>query len=50
MQPKQHYLAALELKPDLAEAHQGLSYVLNDLGEESAAATHREQGFRDGLP
>lgn len=40
-----HYEFALDIAPRLAEAHQGLSLVLADLGEAAAADRHRRLGF-----
>jgi len=42
-----HFEAALRSAPNQPEAHQGLSYVFARLGDEAAAARHRELGFRD---
>lgn len=39
------YDAALAADPALAEAHQGLARVLDELGDEQAAAAHRQKGF-----
>ena len=41
---REHYLAALELAPDLPEAHQGLARVFAALGDEMAE-THFRRGF-----
>ena len=35
--------------PDHREAHQGLAYVLAELGDEQGAAGHRRKGF-EGRP
>jgi len=37
--------AVLAVDPEFAEAHQGLARVLAELGEEAAAASHRQRGF-----
>jgi hypothetical protein len=42
-----HYERALSLDAELPEAHQGLSYVYERLGDEANAARHRDAGFRD---
>jgi hypothetical protein len=39
-----HYEAALAIDPDLHEAHQGMAWVLTELGLEGAEG-HRERGF-----
>ena len=44
---KNHYQRALELEPSLKKAHQGLAHALAGLGDEKAAAAHRELGFRE---
>lgn len=46
---KRHYEIALELDASNRMAHQGLAYVLSELGEEEAAQRHREAGFTDPL-
>jgi Tfp pilus assembly protein PilF len=43
---REHYEAALGLDPDLPEAHQGLCYVLDRLGDDAGVARHLERGFR----
>ena len=42
---REHYQAALGSDPDHAEAHQGLAYVLAELGDEQGALGHRRKGF-----
>ncbi len=46
-QARERYEAALRLEPNHAEAHQGLSYVLAELGDEAGAALHRRKGFEE---
>lgn len=41
---REHYEAALAIDPELHEAHQGLAWVLTELGLEGADH-HRERGF-----
>ena len=41
------YEMALQLDPGLPEAHQGMSYVFERLGQEEKAKAHREAGFRE---
>ncbi len=41
-----HFEEALRVKPDFEMAHEGLSYVLGDLGEPEKAAWHRGEAFR----
>lgn len=41
---REHYEAALALDPDLPEAHQGMAWVLSELGL-PGADQHRERGF-----
>jgi hypothetical protein len=41
-----HYAAALSLAPDLADAHRGMAALLAQSGDETGAARHREQAFR----
>jgi aromatic-L-amino-acid/L-tryptophan decarboxylase len=43
---RQHFEHALRLKPDYEKAHEGLSYVLGDLGDEQKAEWHRQEAFR----
>ena len=35
------------LEPGHPEAHQGLAYVLAELGDEEGAQRHRREGFED---
>lgn len=42
-----HYERALSSDAALPEAHQGLSYVYERLGDEANALRHRDAGFRD---
>jgi hypothetical protein len=44
---REHYEAALRADPGHAEAHQGLAYVLAELGDEEGAQWHRRKGFED---
>ncbi len=44
---RKHFARALELDATQPEAHQGMSYVFARLGDERAAAVHRDAGFRD---
>jgi len=44
---RKHFERALELDATQPEAHQGMSYVFARLGDESAAAAHRDAGFRE---
>ena len=44
---REHYEQALRVKPDDNKAHEGLSYVLGDLGEDDKAEWHRQQAFRN---
>jgi hypothetical protein len=41
---REHYQAALAIDPDLPEAHQGMAWVLTELGLEGAEH-HRQRGF-----
>jgi tetratricopeptide (TPR) repeat protein len=43
----EHYQQALRIRPDYEQAHEGLSYLLGDLGDEPKAAWHRQQAFRN---
>ena len=43
----EHYEAALRLDPGLACAHQGIAYVLMEMGEEEKAMRHQELGFKN---
>ena len=40
-----HYERALAIDPGNRMAHQGLAYVLSELGDEEAAQDHRDKGF-----
>jgi tetratricopeptide (TPR) repeat protein len=42
---REHYETALRLAPDYPEAHQGMSYVLAELGDAERAILHRRKGF-----
>lgn len=42
---RRHYETALQLAPNLAEAHEGLSSLLELLGDDEGAARHRIAGF-----
>jgi aromatic-L-amino-acid/L-tryptophan decarboxylase len=44
---RQHFDHALRVQPDCEKAHEGLSYLLADLGEEESAALHRREAFRN---
>jgi Tfp pilus assembly protein PilF/glutathione synthase/RimK-type ligase-like ATP-grasp enzyme len=44
---RRHYEQAVSLDPGNAMAHQGLAYVLSELGDEDAASRHRGLGFRE---
>ncbi|MGH7329500.1 MAG: hypothetical protein ACREJX_14235, partial [Polyangiaceae bacterium] len=44
---REQYAMALRFAPDLPEAHQGMSYVLERLGADEDARRHRVRGFRD---
>jgi hypothetical protein len=44
---REHYEIALRVSPDFAEAHQGLSYVLAELGETAGADWHRRKAFEN---
>jgi hypothetical protein len=44
-QARAHYEQALRIYPYYDKAHEGLSYLLRDLGEEQKAAWHRRQAF-----
>ncbi|MGB2643597.1 MAG: pyridoxal-dependent decarboxylase [Candidatus Acidiferrum sp.] len=41
-----HFEEALRTKPDFEMAHEGLSYVLGDLGEKEKAKWHRREAFQ----
>lgn len=45
-QAREQFEAALALDPACAEAHRGMTYVLERFGDERAAARHRDRGFR----
>ena len=42
-----HFEQALRIQPDFEMAHEGLSYLLKDLGEPQKAAWHRSEAFRN---
>jgi glutamate/tyrosine decarboxylase-like PLP-dependent enzyme len=44
---RQHFEQALRLKADYQKAHEGLSYLLGELGDPEKAAWHRCEAFRD---
>jgi aromatic-L-amino-acid/L-tryptophan decarboxylase len=44
---REHYETALRLDAGHAEAHQGLAYVLAELGDEEGAVWHRRKAFED---
>ena len=44
---REHFEAALRFDPGQREAHQGLAYVLTELGDEEDAQFHRRKGFED---
>jgi tetratricopeptide (TPR) repeat protein len=43
---REHFEHALRVKADFEMAHEGLSYVLGDLGETEKAEWHRSEAFR----
>ncbi|HXW90294.1 MAG TPA: pyridoxal-dependent decarboxylase [Terriglobales bacterium] len=43
---REHFEQALRVQPDYEKAHEGLSYVLADLGDEQKAEWHRREAFR----
>jgi glutamate/tyrosine decarboxylase-like PLP-dependent enzyme len=43
---REHYEQALRVNPDYELAHEGLSYLLGDLGDKPRAAWHRREAFR----
>jgi tetratricopeptide (TPR) repeat protein len=43
---REQYEATLALDSECAEAHQGMAYVLDKLGEHGLAAYHRDLGYR----
>jgi tetratricopeptide (TPR) repeat protein len=45
-QAREQYEAALAIDPDCEQAHQGLAYVLDKLGDETRANYHRDLGYR----
>ena len=44
---REHYEHALRIRPDYQPAHEGLSYLLGDLGDAPKAAWHRREAFRN---
>ena len=44
---REQYEQALRVQPDCEKAHEGLSYLLGDLGDEPAAVWHRREAFRN---
>jgi glutamate/tyrosine decarboxylase-like PLP-dependent enzyme len=46
-QARAHFEEALRVQPGCEKAHEGLSYLLGDLGEEESAAQHRREAFRN---
>jgi len=46
---RHHYERVLELDPEHPMAHQGLAYVLDELGDAESATRHRISGFREAL-
>lgn len=46
-QARTEYEAALHVDATCAQAHQGLAYVLDKLGDEHGARRHRDLGYRD---
>lgn len=46
---RRHYDLALEADASNRMAHQGLAYVLSELGDEEGAQRHREAGFTEPL-
>ncbi|MGH7714543.1 MAG: hypothetical protein ACREML_00975, partial [Vulcanimicrobiaceae bacterium] len=46
-QAREHYAHALRFDAMQPEAHQGMSYVYERIGDQRSAARHRELGFRD---
>ena len=43
---REQFEHALRLQPDCEKAHEGLSYLLDDLGEGESAELHRQAAFR----
>ena len=41
-----HFEHALRIKPDCQRAHEGLSYLVRELGDEQKAEWHRREAFR----
>ncbi|HEY1727385.1 MAG TPA: tetratricopeptide repeat protein [Candidatus Baltobacteraceae bacterium] len=46
---RRHYERVLELDPEHPMAHQGLAYVLDELGDSEGANRHRGSGFREAI-
>jgi tetratricopeptide (TPR) repeat protein len=46
---RRHYEKALEVDPEHPMAHQGLAYVLSELGDEEGALRHRGSVFREPI-
>jgi len=44
---KEHYVRALAVDSTLWQAHQALSYVFAEIGNDEAASYHRDAGFRN---
>jgi hypothetical protein len=42
---RHHFEKALDADPDLAEAHRGLAYCLDEAGDEAGARRHRDAAF-----
>jgi glutathione synthase/RimK-type ligase-like ATP-grasp enzyme len=47
LEARVHFEEALRLKANYEKAHEGLSYVLSNLGEEQEAALHRRAAFQN---
>jgi glutathione synthase/RimK-type ligase-like ATP-grasp enzyme len=45
LEARENYARALELEHENRLAHQGMAYVLSELGDEEGAQKHREAGF-----
>jgi aromatic-L-amino-acid/L-tryptophan decarboxylase len=43
---REHFERALRLRPDYEKAHEGLSYILDDLGDPQKGERHRHQAFQ----
>ena len=43
---REHFEQALRIKPDYEKAHEGLSYILDDLGDPQKGEWHRRQAFQ----